>query len=55
MEATTKSLRDGTGSGTRITSRWQLGVLLERMSFSSGWVGWAFEWCWRVIANEPFF
>ena len=49
VEATTKSLRCGKGSGTRIASRWQLGVLVECMSFSSGWVVRAFEWCLGLL------
>ena len=52
MEATTKSLRCGKGSGIRIASKWQLGVLVECKVFSSGWVLRAFEWCSEVIANE---
>ena len=43
VEATTKSLRCGKGSGTRIASRWQLGILVECMSLSRGWVMRALE------------
>ena len=42
---TTKSLRGGKGSRTGIASRWQIGVLVECMSFSIGWVVRAFGWC----------
>ena len=54
MEATTKSLRWGVGSGMRKGSRWQLGVLVEYMRRRRGWDPGAREWWWGVMGNvEP--
>ena len=52
MDATTKSLRCGKGSGMRMGSRWQFGGLVESISGRRGWVVGASEWCSGVIAYE---
>ena len=38
VEDTTNNLRWGEGSGMRISSKWQLGILVECMSLRSGCV-----------------
>ena len=52
MEATTKSLRWGVGSGMRKGSRWQLGVLVEYMRRRRGWDPGAREWWWGGVMGS---
>ena len=52
VEATRKSLRCGAGSGTKMVSRWQLGVVVEYMSFSKGCEERAVECVVGVMGKE---
>ena len=51
VDSTTKSFRCGKGSGTMIASRWQLGVFVKGISFSSGRLARALEWCLGLLLD----